>query len=88
MPQLVEVGGGMAVPGGVATANLAALQARTQVNPGISELEALLATPGVRLHLLHMIFYVRTLCCAHGILLSHYGVFTTGSSMKLAWPGA
>jgi hypothetical protein len=69
MPLLVEVGRGMAVLGGIATTNLAALQAHAQVDPSTSDLETLLATLGVRVHLLHMIFYVGTLRCAHGILL-------------------
>jgi hypothetical protein len=68
VPHLVEVGCGMAVPGGIATANLAAFQAHAQVHPAISEVETLVATPGVRRHLLYMIFYVRTLRGAHGIL--------------------
>src|ERR1700685_197040 len=34
MPGFVEVGRGMAIPGGIATANLAALQAHAEVNPG------------------------------------------------------
>src|ERR1700677_882852 len=69
MPGFVEVGRGMGVPGGIAAANLAALQAHAEVNPGISGFETLLATLGARLHLLHMIFCVRTRFCAHGILL-------------------
>jgi hypothetical protein len=68
MPDFVEVGGRMAVPGGIATANLAALQAHPQVDPAISGFETLLATPGFGVHLLDMIFYVRTLRSAHGIL--------------------
>ena len=68
MPHLVEVGCGMAVPGGIATTNLATFQTDAQVHPAISEVETLLTTPGVRRHLLHMIFYVRTFRSAHGIL--------------------
>src|SRR5450432_3676007 len=68
MRDLVEVGCGMAILGRITAAYLAALQAHTQVNPGVSDLETLLTTLGMRLHLLHMIFYVGTLCCAHAIL--------------------
>ncbi len=83
----MEVRRGMAIPGRIAAAYLAALQAHPQVNPGVSDLETLLTALGMRLHLLHMIFYVGTLCCAHAILFQ-FDVVTTGSSMKLAWPGA
>jgi hypothetical protein len=61
MPLLVEVGCGMAVLGRIATTNLAALQAHAEVDPSIFDLETLLAAPGVRRHLLYMIFYVSTL---------------------------
>jgi hypothetical protein len=88
VPDFVEVRRGMAISGGIATANLAAFHAHAQVDPGSSDLETFLATPGLRRHLLHMIFYVRALCSAHGILFFYSGVLTTGSSMKLAWPGA
>jgi hypothetical protein len=71
MALLVEVGCGMAVFGGIATTNLAALQTHAQVHPAISDLETLLANLGVGVHLLHLIFYVRTLRGAHGILLSY-----------------
>jgi hypothetical protein len=56
MPHFVEVGGSVAILGGIAAANLATLQAHAQVNPGISNLQAVLAALGARLHLLHMIF--------------------------------
>ncbi len=46
MPDLVEVSRGMAILGGIAAANLAALQAHAQVNPGISDLETFLASLG------------------------------------------
>jgi hypothetical protein len=58
----------MAIFGRIAAAYLAALEAHTQVNPGVSDLQTLLTTPGMRFHLLHMIFCVGTLCCAHAIL--------------------
>jgi hypothetical protein len=68
MPVCVEVRGGMAVLGRIATTDLSTFQAHTQMNPGVSDLETLLATLGVRLHLFQMIFYVRALDCAHGNL--------------------
>ena len=58
MPFLMEVGRGMSVLGGIATAHLAAFQTHAQVHPAISEVETLLTTPGVRRHLLYMIFYM------------------------------
>jgi precorrin-6B methylase 1 len=58
----------MAVFGGIATTDLSTLQTHSEVNPGVSGLEALLATLGVRLNFLQMIFYVRALDCGHGIL--------------------
>jgi hypothetical protein len=70
MPGGVEVGSGMAVFGGIAATDLATLQAHPQVNPGVSGLEAFLATLGVWLNFLQMIFYVRALDCGHGILFS------------------
>jgi hypothetical protein len=84
MPGFVEVRRGMAIPGGIATANLAALQAHAQVDPGISGLETLLATLGARLHLLHMIFCVRTLCRTHEILFP----FDVASAAKVSSPPA
>jgi hypothetical protein len=65
VPISVEVGGSVAVLGGITTTDLAALQAHAQVNPGVSDLETLLATLGVRLHVFYMILRVCTFCCAH-----------------------
>jgi hypothetical protein len=64
----VEVRGGVAVFGGIATTDLPTFQTHAEMNPGVSDLETFLATLGVRLHFLQMIFYVRALCCGHGIL--------------------
>jgi hypothetical protein len=70
MPGFVEMRSGMAVPGGIAATDLATLHAHPQMNPGVSDLETLFATPGVWLNFLHMIFCVRALFCAHGNLSS------------------
>jgi hypothetical protein len=61
MAGFVEVGSGMAVSGGIATTNLAALQAHAKMHPGSADLETLLATLGARLRLLHMINRMRAL---------------------------
>jgi hypothetical protein len=68
VPVCVEVRGGVAVFGGIATTDLPTFQTHAEMNPGVSDLETFLATLGVRLHFLQMIFYVRALDCAHGSL--------------------
>jgi hypothetical protein len=84
MPGFVEVGRSMAIPGGIAAANLAAFQAHAEVDPRGSDLEALLASLGGRRHLLHMIFCVRTLCFAHGVLFA----FDVACATKVSSPSA
>jgi hypothetical protein len=64
----VEVRGGVAVFGGIATTDLPTFQTHAEMNPGVSDLEALLTALGVRLHFLNMILDVRALDCGHGIL--------------------
>src|SRR5580698_9715586 len=83
----VEVGCGMTVLGRIAAANLAALQAHAEMDPGVSDLETFLAALGMRLHMLDMILYVGALCCAHRSSFQ-FDVVTTGNSTKLAWSGA
>ena len=43
MARLAEVGGGMAILGGIAAADMAAFQAEAQMHPAIAEGHALLA---------------------------------------------
>jgi len=51
----------MSVPGGIATTNLATLQAHAKMHPGSADLETLLTTLGVRLYLLLKIMRMRAL---------------------------
>jgi hypothetical protein len=51
---VVEVLGGVLVLGGVATANVAAFAANTEMHPGVAHFEALFAALAVRLHVLDL----------------------------------
>jgi hypothetical protein len=52
--------GGVLVLRGVATADVSALQAQTQVDPRVASLQTLLAAAGVRLHVFHVLQMLAT----------------------------
>jgi len=62
-----EVSSRMTIFGRIAAADVPALQAHTQVHPGVAGLQAVFATLGRRLNRLYMLFYMAARCLRHNL---------------------